>query len=128
MNLLNLKSGQDFISPVDLNNLKINQIVLAKSSVATGWASVVKVVRIMKTQIEVEIINVIPTIDNFKWGVKNPFENRCQGFFQFWAERKKILKGKKRKFFIENNVEVGSSDNWNPNRIAIFTGFSIINS
>ena len=118
-NLLNLKSGQDFTRPFDLNDLKINQIVLAKSSVASGWASVVKVVRIMKTQIEVETINVIPTIDNFKWGVKNPFANRREGFFKDWAWRKKISKGRKRKFFIENNIEVGSSDNWNPQRIAI---------
>jgi hypothetical protein len=118
-NLLNLKSGQDFTRPFDLNDLKINQIVLAKSSVASGWASVVKVVRIMKTQIEVETVNLIPTIDAFKWGVKNPFENRGEGFFQFWAERKKILKGRKLKFFIDSNVEVGSTNEWNPQTIAI---------
>ena len=118
-NLLNLKSGQDFTRPFDLNDLKINQIVLAKLSIASGWASVVKVVRIMKTQIEVETINVIPTIDHFKWGVKNPFKNRREGFFEDWAWRKKISKGRKRKFFIKNNVEVGSSDDWNPSRIAI---------
>ena len=91
--LINLKSGQDFKSPFDLKDLKINDIVLTKQSVATGWAEVVKVVRITKTQIEVETINLIPTIDHFKWGIKNPFKNRGKGFFQFWSERKKILKG-----------------------------------
>ena len=116
--LINLKSGQDFKSPFDLKDLKINDIVLTKQSVATGWAEVVKVVRITKTQIEVETINLIPTIDHFKWGIKNPFKNRGKGFFQFWSERKKILKGNKRKFFINSNIEVGSSSDWNPKRIA----------
>ncbi len=117
----NLKANIDFISPLDLTDLKLNDKVLIKSSIATGWAKVGIVKRIMKKQIEVETINVIPTIDTNRFGTKNHFSNRWIGFFEDWANMKRFNKGRKRKFFIESNIEVGFSNEWNPSRIAILT-------
>ena len=73
----------------------------------------------MKSQIEVTITNVIPTIDSNRFGTKNHFENRWIGFFKDWADMKRFNKGKKRKFFIKSNTELGSSQDWNPQRIAV---------
>tara|TARA_B110001452_G_scaffold262337_1_gene262243 strand:- start:184 stop:555 length:372 start_codon:yes stop_codon:yes gene_type:complete len=120
-NLKLLKANEDFKNLTNLEDLKINQKVLIKSSVATGWAKVGEVSRIMKSQIEVTITNVIPTIDSNRFGTKNHFKNRWIGFFKDWAGMKKFNKGKKRKFFIESNIEVGSSEDWNPQRIAVIT-------
>ena len=113
-----LKANKDFIKPHNLDHLMLNEKVLIKAATATGWAKVGLVTRIMKSQIEVTITNVIPTIDTNRFGTKNHFENRWVGFFKDWADMKRFNKGKKRKFFIESNIEVGSSQEWNPQSIA----------
>jgi translation initiation factor 2 gamma subunit (eIF-2gamma) len=114
-----LKAHKDFIKPINLKDLKLNEKVLIKSAVATGWAKVGTVTKIMKSQIEVTVTNVIPTIDSNKFGIKNHFKNRWIGFFEEWADMKRFNKGKKRKFFIESNVEVGCSQDWNPQSVSV---------
>ena len=118
-----LESGVDFIRPQDLSTLKVGDKVLTKKSIATGWARVGVVTRIMKTQIEVEITNVIPTIDHNRFGTKNPFVNdRLKGdFFTHWSDLKKAVVGKRTKFFKDGGVEVGMSSLWNSNGIAVLT-------
>ena len=115
-----LESGKDFTSMFNANNLEIGNEVLIKSQAASGWARVGKVVRKTKTQLEVECINVIPTKDKFRWGIKNPFvDNRKNGgFFKNWAFTKKRNIGKKHKFFIESGLGVGWTGHWNPIMLA----------
>ena len=110
-----LKADIDFFKAKEIN-AEIGQKFLIKQSRATGWAKLAQVTRLTKTQIELEIINVIPTEESNRFGVKNGFkDNRSMGgFFQDWAFRKKCLVGKKWKFFKDNGVMVGDSDNWNP--------------
>ena len=114
-----LKANIDFIKPINLEELKLNEKVLIKSAVATGWAKVGTVTRIMKSQIEVTVNNVIPTIDTNRFGTKNHLKNRWVGFFEDWADMKRFNKGLKWKFFIESNVEVGSTQDWNPQSVSI---------
>tara|TARA_R100001086_G_C11775839_1_gene242192 strand:- start:12 stop:404 length:393 start_codon:yes stop_codon:yes gene_type:complete len=115
-----LESNIDFKLIDDLSHLKVGNQVLIKSSIASGWAQVVNVTRIMPTQIEVETVNVIPTIDHCRWGTKNPFVNdREKGnFFAHWSWVKQANVGKKNKFFIHGGKQVGLSTEWNPRRIA----------
>lgn len=108
-----LKSNTDFKRLFDLNELQINNEVIIKSGAVSGWAQIGKVIRITKTQVEVITTNLIPTIDTCRIGVKNPFKNRGEGFFEDWAFSKKCVIGKKSKFFIDTNIEVGESKNWN---------------
>jgi len=112
-----LKSGIDFKGTFGINPI-IGDEFLIKQSVATGWAKLGKVTKVMKSQIELEIINVIPTEDKNAFGVKNPFANREQGFFETWATKKRIFVGKKLKFFKDSCVEVGDSNNWNKTVLA----------
>jgi hypothetical protein len=108
-----LKSGIDFKHAYGIEP-KLGDSFLIKRSVATGWAYLAKVFRITPTQIELEIINVIPTEDTNKLGVKNGLTDRQVGFFQHWAEYKRNMTGKRYKFSKENGMRVGSSKEWNP--------------
>ena len=89
-------------------------------SVASGWATIGKVTRITKTQVEVETTNIIPTWDRTKWTIKNPFKDRGEGFFENWSIRKQNAIGKKEKFFKDNSVRVGDSNEWNPRKVCSF--------
>lgn len=113
-----LKANQDFISLSELN-LSIGQEVLIKSSIATGWASLCKVVRETKCQIEVEVINIIPTEESNRFGIKNGLKDRGTngGFFENWAFRKKCSIGRRSKFWKDSAIRVGDSENWNPSVI-----------
>ena len=80
----------------------------------------------MKTQVEVEVMNVevevmniVPTEESNKFGTVNGLTDRSENFFGEWAFRKKVHVGKKVKFFKEIGVEVGMTDCWNPNVLAI---------
>lgn len=110
-----LKAGIDFTRASNID-AEIGQKFLIKKSIATGWGKLAKVTRITKTQIELQIINVIPTEESNRFGVKNGLvDNRfIGGFFENWAFRKKCSVGKKLKFFKENCIQVGDSENWNP--------------
>lgn len=112
-----LKAGVDFIAAANINPT-IGQEFLIKQSIATGWASLVKVTRVLSTQIEVEIINVTPTEESNRFGVKNGLKDRFEGFFEHWAFRKKVNIGTKHKFFKNTGVLVGSSNDWNPTILA----------
>ena len=112
-----LKAGIDFSAAVNINPT-IGQHFLIKQSIATGWASLVKVTRVLSTQVEVEIINVIPTEESNKFGVKNGLKDRFNGFFKHWAFRKKVNIGTKHKFFKDSCVSVGSLNDWNPSILA----------
>tara|TARA_R100000742_G_C4256866_1_gene74724 strand:- start:199 stop:576 length:378 start_codon:yes stop_codon:yes gene_type:complete len=105
--------------PETVKSLKIEDIVLVKQTTVTGWGWLAKVIRTTKTQIEVEIINLLPTLDVCKIATVNPFKNRGEGFFEDWAWWKKQHLGRKRKFFKDTGIEVGSSNDWKPLSIAI---------
>lgn len=108
-----LKAGLDFVR-VSKINPNIGQEMLIKQSVATGWAKLAKVTKVTKTQVELEVVNLIPTEESNKFGTKNGFKDRCEGFFKEWAFRKKVAVGKKHKFFKDSCVMVGCSNDWNP--------------
>ena len=108
-----LKAGVDFQRTFSINP-KIDEKFLIKSCIATGWGKLVKVIRVMKTQVEVEVINVVPTEETNRFGTKNGFKDRREGFFKDWAWRKKVNVGRKEKFFKDTCVMVGMTEDWNP--------------
>ncbi len=112
-----LKSGIDFVRTSNIEPT-IGETFLIKTSVASGWARVGKVTKITKTQIELEVIDLIPTEDSNKFGIKNHFKNRTEGFFADWCWRKKATIGQKRKFFKSSSIEVGDTNQWNPTILA----------
>ena len=116
-----LESGKDFTRTFNANDLEIGDEVMIKSMAASGWARVGKVVRKTKTQLEVECINVIPTKDVARIGIKNPFvdDRKKGGFFEDWAFNRKCNIGRKDKFFIESGLGVGWTGHWNPIMLAI---------
>ena len=111
-----LKAHIDFFFQGNLQPQK-EQLFLIKQSVASGWGRLAKVKRITKTQVVLEVVNVIPTIESNKFGEKNGMtDDRDKGnFFLDWAERKKALKEKEVKFFLKSGLEVGNSNSWNTN-------------
>lgn len=108
-----LKAGFDFVRAFEINP-SIGQEMLIKQSVATGWAKLAKVTKVTKTQVELEVLNIIPTEESNKFGTKNGLKDRTDGFFMNWAARKKAFIGEKQKFFKESCVMVGCSNDWNP--------------
>ena len=118
-----LESGKDFTKSFWAGNLSINDKVFVKSQAVSGWAKVGKVIRIMKSQLEIEVTDFIPTKDVARIGTKNPFvdERKNGGFFEDWALSRKMCKGDKIKFFIDSGIEVGSTNEWNSRCLAIST-------
>jgi hypothetical protein len=112
-----LKSGIDFVRAFDINPTTGEQFLI-KKAVPTGWAKLAKVTRVTKTQVEVEVINVIPTEESNKFGVKNGLKDRFVGFFKDWDEQKRFAIGKKHKFWLKDGVFVGDTNNWNPTVLA----------
>ncbi len=108
-----LKANTDFNRAFDIEP-KIGDIFLIKQSIATGWANLSIITRVTKTQVELEVINIVPTEESNRFGTKNGLKDRTDGFFANWAFRKKVLIGKKFKFFKDSCVSVGSSNDWNP--------------
>jgi len=111
-----LKSNKDFFRS---SNLELNpgDKVLIKQSVATGWGKLAIVKRVMKSQVEVQVINVVPTEESNRFGTKNGLLDRSknpENFFLRWSDNKKMNVGRKMKFFIDSGVMVGDSENWNP--------------
>lgn len=107
-----LKAGIDFQRAFEIDP-QVGEQFLIKSNLATGWARLARVTRVMKSQVELEVTNVIPTEESNKFGTKNGLLDRGEGFFEDWAFRKKALIGKRVKFFKESGIMVGmSSDSW----------------
>ncbi len=115
-----LKANTDFNRAFDITP-SLGEEFLIKQSIATGWAKLAKVIRITKTQVELEVINIIPTEECNRFGIKNGLNDRFEGFFKDWAFRKKSFIGEKIKFFKDSCVSVGSTNNWNPTVLAEIT-------
>ena len=109
-----LKSFIDFM-PIREIELEIGSKVLIKQSTASGWGRLAKVIRLTPKQVEVEVINVIPTEESNRFGTKNGLKDRGElgGFFEDWAFRKKCAIGKKEKFWKSNAQRVGETTSWN---------------
>jgi hypothetical protein len=114
-----LKAGIDFSRASNINPA-LGDTFLIKQAIATGWGKLARVTRITKTQVELEVINVIPTEETNKFGTKNGMNDRFDGFFHDWAFRKKVQAGKKFKFFRDNGISVGDTDSWNPTVLCEF--------
>lgn len=108
-----LVAGKDFVRAEKISP-KVGEKFLIKQSIATGWGHLAKVTRVTKTQVEVEVVNLVPTEETNRFGTKNGLKDRHQGFFEVWCWRKKASVGKKFKFFKDSCVMVGDSENWNP--------------
>ena len=108
-----LKAGIDFQRAFEINPQE-GENFLIKSVHPTGWAKLAKVTRVMKSQVELEIINVVPTEESNKFGTKNGLLDRHEGFFSDWCFKKKVNVGKRVKFFRESGIMVGMSDSWKP--------------
>jgi hypothetical protein len=111
-----LQANKDFFRSTNFQ-LNPGDKVLIKQSVATGWGKLAIVKRVMKSQVEVQVINVVPTEESNRFGTKNGLLDRSknpENFFLRWAEKKNIWVGRKIKFFKDTGVMVGHSENWNP--------------
>ena len=107
-----LKAGIDFSKASEINP-QLGTEFLIKSSIATGWAKRAKVVRLTGKQVEVEVVNIIPTEETNRFGTKNGLKDRHEGFLLIGLSEKSICWGKM-KFFKESCERVGDSGNWNP--------------
>ena len=108
-----LKAGIDFSKASEINP-QLGTEFLIKSSIATGWAKRAKVVRLTGKQVEVEVVNIIPTEETNRFGTKNGLKDRHEGFLLIGLSEKKAFVGEKMKFFKESCERVGDSGNWNP--------------
>ena len=118
------KANKDFTRAF-VSDVLLNEKVLIKSNFATGWGTLAKVTRILNTQIEVEIINIVPTEESNRFGTKNGWDierkENPENFFLRWAEWKKRVIGTKRKFFKETGIEVGSTNStWRSSSLCTF--------
>ncbi len=104
-----LKANEDFQRVFNVDP-QLGDHFLVKSLLATGWAKFGRVVRTTKTQIELSIIDIIPTEDTSKL-VNINGADLPEGFLE---DRKTALIGKKEKFFKKSGVEVGASNHWCP--------------
>ena len=114
-----LVASKDFVRAFSVDS--IGEVVLIKTSAASGWAIKAKVIRQTKTQIEVECIKWIPTEDTNRFGVKNGLKDRFEGWLGDWSWRNKVINGNKRKFWKSNFTEVGSANEWNPSVLCQLT-------
>lgn len=114
-----LKAGLDFFRTSDVNPT-VGEKFLIKQSIATGWANLAVVTRVMRSQFELKIINVIPTEESNRFGTKNGLKDNREigGFFKEWQRNKKLRIGRKVKFFRSSGIMVGQTSNWNPDCLA----------
>ena len=109
-----LKFGEDFHH---LSTPTIGQMVIIKTAASSGWGLKAKVVRITKKQVIVECEKWLPTVDRSKIGTRNGLKDRFSGWLAHWSQMNKASKGRQRKFWIDSNLEVGSTNSWNASTV-----------